>query len=250
MSAVDLSRMDAPPEARDSTLHQRIVADIEGKIVSGEWPVGHRIPFEVDLAKHYGCSRMTVNKVLTQLARAGLIDRVKKSGSFVSQPQAHAAVLEINDIRKEVESLKLPYSFTLTKRVRRRATSADRVLLDVPAGASVMDLTCLHRAGERPFCLEERLISLDSVPGAEAADFEKTTPGQWLLSQVPWSSAEHRIHAVPADASVSKALDLPPGTACLVIERRTWSGAGPVTQVRFTYPGDRHALVATFTPAS
>lgn len=250
MSAVDFSQMDVPVEARESTLHQRILGDIEGKIVSGEWPVGYRIPFEVDLAKHYGCSRMTVNKVLTQLARAGLIDRVKKSGSFVSQPQAQSAVLEINDIRKEVESLKLAYSFTLTRRVRRKATSADRVLLDVPAGASVLALTCLHLAGGKPFCLEERLISLDSVPGAETADFDKNTPGQWLLSQVPWSSAEHRIHAVASDADVSKALALPSATACLVIERRTWSGAGPVTQVRFTYPGDRHALVATFTPAS
>ena len=250
MSAVDLSQMDAPPEARESTLHQRIVGDIEGKIVSGEWPVGHRIPFEVDLAKHYGCSRMTVNKVLTQLARAGLIDRVKKSGSFVSRPQAQSAVLEINDIRKEVESLKLAYSFTLTRRVRRKATSADRVRLDVPAAASVLALSCLHLAGSRPFCIEERLISLDSVPDAEAADFDKTTPGQWLLSQVPWSSAEHRIFAVASDAETSASLAVPVGTACLVIERRTWSGAGPVTQVRFTYPGDRHALVATFTPAS
>jgi GntR family transcriptional regulator, histidine utilization repressor len=250
VSAADLSQRDAPLEARDSTLHQRIVGDIEGKIVSGEWPVGFRIPFEVDLAKHYGCSRMTVNKVLTQLARAGLIARVKKSGSFVSQPQAQSAVLEINDIRKEVESLKLPYSFTLTNRVRRKATSADRMLLNVPAGASVLALTCLHLAGSKPFCLEERLISLDSVPVAATADFDKTTPGQWLLSQVPWSSAEHRIYAVASDADVSKALALPPATACLVIERRTWSGAGPVTQVRFTYPGDRHALVATFTPAS
>lgn len=250
MSAVDLSPMDAPLEARESTLHQRIVVDIEGKIVSGEWPVGHRIPFEVDLAKHYGCSRMTVNKVLTQLARAGLIDRVKKSGSFVSQPQAHSAVLEINDIRKEVESLKLAYSFALTRRVRRKATGADRVLLDVPAGASVLALTCLHLASNKPFCLEERLISLDTVPGAATADFDTITPGQWLLREVPWSSAEHRISAAGSDAETSKALAVPANTACLVIERRTWSGAGPVTQVRFTYPGDRHALVATFTPAS
>lgn len=250
MSDVDSSRTDQPSDARDGTLHQRILGDIEGKIVSGEWPVGFRIPFEIDLAKQYGCSRMTVNKALTQLARAGLIDRVKKSGSFVSQPHAQSAVLEINDIRKEVESLKLPYGFATTSRVRRKATSADRVLLDVPPSAAVLELTCLHMAGNKPFCLEERLISLDSVPDAEAADFDKTTPGQWLLSQIPWSSAEHRIFAVASDAEVSKALAVPLETACLVIERRTWSGAGPVTQVRFTYPGDRHALVATFTPAS
>jgi GntR family histidine utilization transcriptional repressor len=69
--------------SKDATLHQSILSEIEGRIVSGEWPPGHRIPFEVDLAQQYGCSRMTVNKVMTQLAKAGLIERRKKSGSFV-----------------------------------------------------------------------------------------------------------------------------------------------------------------------
>lgn len=237
-------------DRKDATLHQRILGDIERKIVSGEWPVGSRIPFEIDLAKQYGCSRMTVNKVLTQLARAGLIDRVKRRGSFVSQSQGQSAVLEINDIRKEVEALKLPYDFRITRRKRHKATSADRIQIDVSATTPLLDLACVHLAGKRPFCLEERLINLDIVPDADAADFAEVTPGQWLLSQVPWSSAEHRIHALSADEAVAAALQVAVGTACLVIERRTWSEAGPVTQVRFIYPGDRHSLVATFTPAS
>lgn len=252
MSLSDLDAGSSSPggDRKDATLHQRILGDIERKIVSGEWPVGSRIPFEVDLAKHYGCSRMTVNKVLTQLARAGLIDRIKRSGSFVSQPHGQSAVLEINDIRKEVEALKLPYAFSLTRRKRHKATGADRIQIDVSAATPLLDLACVHMAGNRPFCLEERLINLDIVPDADAADFTHMTPGQWLLSQVPWSSAEHRIHALSADEATATALQVPAGTACLVIERRTWSEAGPVTQVRFIYPGDRHALVATFTPAS
>lgn len=237
-------------DSKEQTQHQRIQGDIEHKIVSGEWPVGFRIPFEVDLATHYGVSRMTVNKVLTQLARAGLVDRVKRSGTFVSQPHTQSAVLEIGDIRAEVESLKLAYQFQVIERKKRKASSADRLRLDVPASASVIDITCLHRAGGKPFCLEERLISLGAVPEAEQASFVEMTPGQWLVRQVPWSSAEHRIHASAADPATAEALGVAPGTACLVIERRTWSNSGPITQVKLTYPGDRHALTATFTPAT
>lgn len=247
MSAIREANQSGPD---DRTLHQRIQSDIENKIVSGVWPVGFRIPFEVELAKEYGCSRMTVNKVLTQLARAGLIDRIKRSGSFVSQPQTQSAVLEIGDIRKEVESLKLPYEFSIIQRAQRRATAADRMRLEVPPTATLLEVTCLHRAGRRAFCLEERLISLGTVPEAAAAAFTETPPGQWLLRQVPWSTAEHRIHASAADSATAHALAVEPGTACLVIERRTWSGAGPITQVRLTYPGDRHALTATFTPSA
>ena len=32
-------------------LHERILRDIEGRILSGEWPPGQPLPFEVDLAR-------------------------------------------------------------------------------------------------------------------------------------------------------------------------------------------------------
>ena len=203
---------------KDATLHQRILSDIEGRIVSGEWPPGYRLPFEVDLAAQYGCSRMTANKVLTHLARAGLIERRKKSGSFVRQPATQSAVLEIHDIEAEVRSLKLPYSYRLEKRSRREAQEADRQHLELSETASVLDLVCLHHAGERPFCLEERLISLATVPEAADEDFSRSAPGTWLINQIPWSTAEHRIYALSATTVVAKALDIARNAACLVIE--------------------------------
>ena len=237
-------------QGRDITLHQRIVNDIEGRIVSGEWPPGHRIPFELELTKEYDCSRMTVNKALTQLAKAGLIERRKKSGSFVTQPQAQSAVLEIHDIAAEVKSLNLAYAFSVARRGKRKADADDNRRLELQSGSSVVEVVCIHHAGGRPFCLEERLISLATVPEAEEADFSTVPPGSWLINQIPWSSAEHRIHAVAAGSEAALLLDIPRNTACLVVERRTWSNVGPVTHVRFTYPGDKHALVARFTPAS
>lgn len=235
---------------KDATLHQSILSEIEGRIVSGEWPPGHRIPFEVDLAQQYGCSRMTVNKVLTQLAKAGLIERRKKSGSFVTQPQAQSAVLEIHDIKAEVQSLNLPYSYGVVARASRKAKAKDSLRLELATGTPLVEVACVHFAGTRPFCLEERLINLQTVPDASGESFETTAPGPWLLTQVPWTAAEHRIHASGAGQAEAEMLGIACGTACLVIERRTWSNAGPVTHVRFTYPGDRHALVARFSPAS
>jgi len=236
--------------SKDATLHQSILSEIEGRIVSGEWPPGHRIPFEVGLAAQYGCSRMTVNKVMTQLAKAGLIERRKKSGSFVTQPQAQSAVLEIHDIKAEVQSLNLPYSYRVVAKASREAKAGDGRLPDLAVGTPLLELSCVHFAGPRPFCLEERLINLETVPDAAGEDFADTAPGPWLLKQVPWTTAEHKIHALAVGNAGAEALDIARGTACLVIERRTWSNAGPVTHVRFTYPGDRHALVARFSPAS
>lgn len=236
--------------SREQTLHQRILADIEGRIVSGEWPPGHRIPFEVDLAGRYKCSRMTVNKVMTQLAKAGLIERHRKAGSFVTRPRAQSAVLEIHNIETEVASLGLPYGYELLARAERRANDEDRRQMGLRERDMLVELEALHTAGGRPFCLEQRYINTSAVPEAAAADFNLTPPGQWLIAQVPWSTAENRIQAAGASPEIAHRLAIPKATPCLVVERRTWINANPITLVRLVYPGDSHTLIARFAPAS
>lgn len=233
---------------RDTTLHQMILSEIEGRIVSGEWPPGFRLPFEVDLAEHYGCSRMTVNKVMTQLSKAGLIERHRKAGSFVTKPRAQSAILELHDIAAEVKSLGLPYAYTLITRKERPSNAEDRRLMELAGPTPMVELLAVHHAGGRPFCVEERRINAGVVPEAAQADFSTNPPSSWLIAQVPWSAAENRIQAAPASTEIARLLEQPKGTACLVIERRTWNHAGPVTFVRLNYPGGRHTLVARFTP--
>lgn len=239
----DISRGDSAP-----SLHQRILGDIEGRILSGEWPPGHRIPFEMELAEIYGCSRMTVNKALSQLAKSGLIERRKRSGSFVTQPHAQSAVLEIRDIKAEVQSLGFAYDYELLARDQRRADGEEREQLDLKAGAAVLTLQCRHFAARKPFCHEHRVINLTAVPEAAAQAFDRSAPGPWLLERVPWSAAEHRIQAVGADAGMARMLDIAEGTACLQIERRTRMNGVHVTLVRLTYPGQAFELVANFAP--
>ncbi len=240
----------AEPAPRDSapSLHQRILSDIEGRILSGEWPPGHRIPFEMELAAAYDCSRMTVNKALSQLAKSGLIERRKRSGSFVTQPHAQSAVLEIRDIKAEVQSLGLTYDYQLLRREQRRADAGERDRLDLKPGAPVLSLVCRHIAGRTPFCMEERLINLAAVPEAAGQSFETVAPGPWLLGQVPWSAAEHRIRAIEADAELADLLQVEAGTACLQVERRTRMNGVAVTLVRLVYPGQAYELVASFAP--
>ena len=240
-----MTRKAAPPPS----LHQRILADLQGKILSGAWPPGARIATEHELAARYGCSRMTVSSVLGKLGRAGLVERRRKAGTFVLRPQSQAAVLEIHDIKAEVLALGLPYRFELTARTARRSTAADRACLGAGASARVLALVGRHFAAAKVFCLEERLINLVAVPAAADQDFAVLAPGGWLLESVPWTAAEHKIRAVAAARSTATALVVRPGTPCLVIERRTWRAEVPVTHVRLTYPGDAHELIARFTPS-
>lgn len=232
-----------------SSLHSRIIAGIETKILSGEWPPGHRIPYEHELTEAYGCSRMTVSKALTELARVGLIERRRKAGSFVMRPRGQSAVLEIHDVAADVAALGLPYRFEVLARRKRRATRADCERIETPAAAPLLAIACRHDAGPRPFCYEDRLISLAAVPSAAEETFATLSPGAWLVAQQPWTTAEHRIGAAAADRETAGALHIPEGAPCLVVERRTWLAGQPVTQVTLTYPAGAHELIARFTPS-
>lgn len=237
--------MSADPRS----LHQRIIDEISARILSGAWPPGHRIPFEHELTEEYGCSRMTVNKALSQLAKAGLIERRKRSGSFVTRPRSQAAVLEIHDIRAEVEALGQSYRYEIASRKLRPATASESETFGFARSARLLDITCRHFGDDRPFCHEERLISLAAVPEAASEHFAGAAPGPWLVSHVPWSVAEHTIRAQAADEALAVMLSIAPGAACLVVERRTWKADLPVTFVRMTYPGGIHAVTARFEPS-
>jgi len=237
--------MTAAPAA---SLHRRIRADVEARILSGEWPPGRRIPFEHELTAQYGCSRMTVSKALTQLARSGLIERRRKAGSFVTHPRGQSAVLEIGDVAAEVAALALDYRFEVLARRRRRATRADRDRIEAAAGDELIAVVCRHHAGARPFCYEDRLIALAAVPAAAGQSFATLSPGAWLMAEQPWTTAEHRIRAAAADPERAAALRIAEGAPCLVVERRTWLAGQPVTQVTLTYPAEVHELVARFAP--
>jgi GntR family histidine utilization transcriptional repressor len=230
------------------TLHQIIVSEIEGRVLSGEWPPGYRIPFEHELMAHYGCARMTVNKALAGLARAGLIVRRQRAGSFVAHPRPPSAILDIPDIEADIERRGMVYAMRLLSRRRRKPAARDEAESQLAGGGDLLALTCLHLGAGRPFALEERLISLASVPEAEGVDFAETAPGTWLLGHVPWTEAEHRIAALTADRRLADLLDIAPGAACLALSRRTWRGGDHITHVVQYFPGSGFDLVARFTP--
>ncbi|GJE01798.1 histidine utilization repressor [Methylobacterium isbiliense] len=234
--------------SRAATLGERIRGEIETRILSGEWPPGHRIPFESELSALYGCSRMTVNKVLAGLAEAGLIERRRRAGSFVAQPALQSAVLRIPDIPAEIQGRGEAYAFELIDRRTRESGAHEPPAAGLMPGLALLDLTCRHLADGRPFAYEERLISLAAVPAAAQADFTAVPPGTWLLQHVPWTQAEHRITAVNAAPRLARALGLPAGGACLSVERRTWRGPETLTYVRQTFRGDAYSLGARFSP--
>jgi LacI family transcriptional regulator len=71
--------------------HAQIEAYIRRLIECGRLAPGERIPPETELARALGVSRMTVNKAILALTRAGLFERERGLGTFVADPAKAAA---------------------------------------------------------------------------------------------------------------------------------------------------------------
>ncbi|MFI0720142.1 FadR/GntR family transcriptional regulator [Streptomyces sp. NPDC021224] len=97
---------------RPSPLVEQATEHLREQIVSGQWPVGTRLPGETALAAQLGVGRSTVREAVRALAGAGLVRSRQGAGVFVisTEPDEdfgtrlrRAAVADVYEVRAMVE---------------------------------------------------------------------------------------------------------------------------------------------------
>ncbi len=67
-------------------LYKQLLGEVRTRIVTGEWPVGSRLPTEAELATELRVSRVTIRQALGAAVEAGLVVRVAGKGTYVARP--------------------------------------------------------------------------------------------------------------------------------------------------------------------
>ena len=129
---------------------EAIRAEVMNRIRSRQWPPGGLIPSEEALAAEFGCARATVNRALTELATAGVLERKRKAGTRVAALPVRKATLDIPVIRAEVTARGLAYSFVLMSRTVTAPPSGVAARLGLATGARLIHLQTLHLAAGVP----------------------------------------------------------------------------------------------------
>jgi GntR family transcriptional regulator, histidine utilization repressor len=220
-----------------------IRAEVLRRIRARDWPPGALIPGEEALAEEFGVARATVNRALTALADAGVIERKKRAGTRVAELPVRRARLEIPVIRLDVKGRGLAYDFKLLADRLSPAPVPVTARLGLPEGTEMRYLETLHLAEGRPFVLETRWLNPACLP-LSPPDFARTSANEWLVTHVSLVSGDIAFTAEPATAREAEVMGVPPGTALLVAERTTHGTQGPVTHVRLAHaPGHRVQMV-------
>jgi DNA-binding GntR family transcriptional regulator len=89
--------------AQDAALVDRLAADIQARVLSGEFASGSRLRQE-SLATEFGVSRTPVREALRKLQAAGIVQLEPRRGARVRGPSARE-VREAYEVRAELEGL-------------------------------------------------------------------------------------------------------------------------------------------------
>jgi DNA-binding GntR family transcriptional regulator len=222
------------------TLARTLLREIE----TGVYPVGGRLPTELDLCKQFGASRHTVRAAIDRLARLGLISRTPRVGTVVKasrvQQGYELAVGQVGDL--------LQYAARTRMRVLSRHLEEVGEDHD-PALQAYLGQHWLVIRGVRtgdqasaPICYNEVWVHPDyrGVTGAEQ-DIEASV--FHLIEQqfgVAIARIEQVIHAATLPDDIAGELQVEPGTPGLWVNRQYLDAGGRLIEMALSvHPADK-----------
>lgn len=231
-----------------SPLYEKVKDYVLGNIGSGKWPRNQKLPSENDLVTSLGVSRMTVHRALRELTSQGHLLRIQGVGTFVAPPKPQSTLIEVNNIANEIRARGNRHRSAVVVLETIQPQPELIVAFEFGRSQPVFHSLVIHFENDSPVQLEERFVNPAIAPGYLEQDFTTTTTYDYLQQSTPLTEVEHIISAVPADAETAAHLSIGAGEPCLLMHRRTWSGATIATVNRITYVGSRYSLGSRYAP--
>jgi GntR family histidine utilization transcriptional repressor len=203
---------------------------------------GCKIPSELELARDFGVSRMTVNKALCELADEGVLLRFSGDGTYVAENKIAAPLLDMNNIRQEISARGHHYVAEVVRLCALAADEETAQYLEVEPGATLYYSLIVHREDGQAVQLEERFLQAQCAPGYLQQDFTAQTPNVFLRNTSQLTDIEHTIRAVMPGTREQSLLEIGAQEPCLLVLRRSWSHKSLVCFAKLWHPSNRYSL--------
>jgi GntR family histidine utilization transcriptional repressor len=237
------SRDSAPKTSPYAT----VKAALRERIAQGGWQAGTRLPSERELVQEFGCARMTVHRALRELEEEGLIERRQGSGSYVAELHPISNRLQVRDIHDEIRERGHAHAAKVCLAQRVPCDAALAAAMRLRKGTPVFHVRLVHLENGVPIQLEERHVNPALAPDLLERDLTSVTPSAVLFEYAPLTEAEQVVEAVLANRQQASLLDVPVGSALLMVSRRTVSQGAVASVARLYHPGSRYRLIGSFS---
>lgn len=228
----------------EGPVYRRLASTLRALIDLGELKGGDALPSERDLAQAAGLSRVTVRKALEVLGDEGLVERRQGAGSFVARQIEQPASVLIgftDDMRRR--------GAQASSRLLRKAVGlpdpSEVLKLGISPGEQVLRLSRVRLSDGAPLAIEHAVVPAAALDGDRVGD--SLYAALAARGHMP-VRAFQRVQAGVATPAEAALLEVPPGSAVLRIERRSFLSNGrPIEVTVSAYRGDRYDFVAALT---
>ena len=189
--------------------YERAYLAIVQRLKDGRYPVGGRVPTELELAGQFSVSRVTIRRALDMLVQDGYVERRQGSGYRVVtlSPASDTCLTSFTDAMLRAG-----------REPRSEFVSLDRLASGAPEfatlpedlhGRALTRIVRLRLVDGVPSMLAQTYAPTDLLPDAAPADFPETGPDQSILRilggrfGLSWSAACEDISPVLADAQMA-----------------------------------------------
>jgi GntR family transcriptional regulator len=241
-SLVDQPQSDpSHRQKRSGGKSERVRRHVLDMIDSGLEP-HDRLPTERELAEQLGVSRLTLRRVLDELAAENRIYRIQGSGTFV-RPTRISKSMELTSFSEDMRSRGMvPGSLEIS--VSEQPAGAKlAAILELTPGSPVVSIRRVRTADGAPMCVERSQLPAHLVPGLTAEDVSGSLYDVLAARYgIQIDRADQTVRATVLDPDDAGRLGVPAYSAAFEVDRIAVDNRSrPVEHAMSLYRGDRYS---------
>lgn len=244
------SLSESPISQRRDRLYVRVVSELMKEITAGVYPIGTRLPTELELCRRFNASRHTVREALRQLREAGLVLVRQGSGTTVTRRNVTPIYIHSAGSIAELMQYTAKTRLKIGKWITLRADAKLALRLDCSPRRKWYRAEGLRTAEwtPLPLCWTEIFIHHD-YPKVKTQSSKRSGSIYGLFEELYDEhivEVKQTLRAVSVPQDLAESLKCKPNTPALEIERVFKATHGRIVEVAISiHPMDRFTYSMT-----
>jgi GntR family transcriptional regulator len=233
MVASDTQSQDFQHETAEIPLYRRIEEDVLAQITEGDLQPGDMIPPERELCEHYGVSRITVRRAISELETRGYVRRQQGKGTYVSRTRIQREMGRLLSFSEEMEAQGHVPSSKLLNLQHRPADKSIGSLLKLGEGEPIWIVERLRLADDEVISLSVSCLHLPLAVYLTPLELKGQSSLWSLLASkgVHITEGNTTVRAIAADSHYADLLDVEEGEPLLMREGVNYTMEGQLVPV-------------------
>ena len=205
-------------------LYHQVETSIRKDIANKLYLSGQSIPTELELQEKFSVSRETIRKAVTNLVNAGLVEKKKGVGTFVTYPKIVHRVGYIYGSYEEILARGMIPGTTFIEKKKIKPPEPMRQEMALEKGATVIKVKRLRLVNEEPVAILSSYLPSDLVPGLARVKFKSNSLYHTLerIYHLTLSEGDEIIEAGSIRGQDADWLQIKKGSPILVVKRLTY----------------------------